>query len=289
MMDRWGGQITRALQRRHEGDDEALILAFQAALGLAAEQKTRAHHDRDQVTILECAFGCSAAKTITSSGIKPYNCGKWFATTTVEVAGLARLAELLEQIQNQPRIFAVRGELREGHKPGRVRKKCHQDPADPDAPYFRAKARRHLAVDLDSFALPAGVDPLDVRAVGAAGRALLPAELRAAACWAQLTASAGYAPGGRCRLWFWLDSAASDSEIKRWLKGCPVDHSLYSAVQPHYIARPTFVDGIADPAPIRSLTLPGEVDAVAVPLIVSEPEPKPVRQRTTFVSFVSGG
>ena len=271
MTERWGSAIARELQERHEGDDAALIRAYQAALGIAVEQEVRAHRDRDQITIMKCALGCSAAKTITATGIKPYACGTWFATTESEVTGLARLAGLLEQRQNHPRIFAIRGELIEGHNSGRVRKKCHPDPADPAAPYFRAKARRHLAVDLDSFALPAGVDPLDVRAVGAAGRALLPAELRSAACWVQLTSSAGYAPGGRCRLWFWCSRPVSDAEIKRWLNGYPVDSSLYSAVQPHYIARPTFLDGIVDPAPTRSLVLPGEVDMVVVPELAPEP------------------
>ena len=288
MTERWGPEIASALQERQKGDDEALIRAYQAALGIAVEQEVRAHRDRDQVTIMKCAFGCSAAKTITAAGIKPYACGMWFTTTEGEVTGLARLAGLLEQIQRQARIFTIRGEPIEGHDPGRVRKKCHPDPADPAAPYFRAKARRHLAIDLDSFSLPAGVAPLDARAVGEAGRALLPAELRSAGCWAQLTSSAGYAPGGRCRLWFWCSRPVSDAEVKRWLKGYPVGTSLYNPVQPHYVARPTFTDGIADPAPIRSIILPGEVDVVAVPDL-TEPAaaPKPVRQCRTFGSFGS--
>jgi hypothetical protein len=129
-----------------------------------------------------------------------------------------------------------------------------------------------------------GVDPLDVRAVAEAGRALLPAEFARASCWAQLTSSAGIANGGRARLWFWCSRPVADAEVKRWLRGSAVDHSLYSPVQPHFVAQPIF-QGVADPAPLRSAVLTGEVDTVAVP-----PLPEPARReapRATFGSFGS--
>jgi hypothetical protein len=268
--ERLGSRIAAEITRRYRSDQPGAVRALRAALGIAIEQRARAHRDVDQLTIMQCASGCRAAKKIVPSGILEFACGKWFAITSAEVDGLASLAAFLENLQHHPRIFIVRGELIEGHAPGRVRRMCHPDKEDQGSPYFRSKERRHIAADLDSFPLPPGVDPLDVRAVAKAALALLPIEFRRASCWAQLTAGAGFKPGGRIRLWFWLSQYVSDAEAKRWLKGAPVDRSLYNPVQPHYTARPVFVD-IVDPVPLRSAVITGDVDAVPVP---ASPEPR---------------
>ena len=48
--------------------------------------------------------------------------------------------------------------------------------------------------------------------------------------WSQLSSSAGIKPGLRVHLWYWLDRPVSDAEAKRWLKGAPVDLSIYQPV-----------------------------------------------------------
>jgi hypothetical protein len=228
---------------------------------------------KDRLTVLAVAPGYTAGKTVRPGRITPYKAGTWFACASIEVDGFSGLVAILERIQHEPAMLVIRGELIEGHSSGRVRKKATPDPDDPGCPYFRAQPRRWIAIDLDSFDLPPDVDPLDVRAVARAGRSLLRPEFQRAACWAQLTGSAGFAPGGRCRLWFWLDRPASDREAKRWLKGSRCDLSLFTPVQPHFVAMPRFV-GITDPAPARSCMLDGEIDVVAVPEL-PEPPPKP--------------
>ena len=274
MMERHGGRVTRELQRRHRGDEATLIRAYQAALGVAVDQVTRAHNVADEIVFLVCAHGYRAVKKIvalTLEGILPFDAGMWFAVATRNVVGLAGLVAELENAQLDHRVLAIRGRLIEGRDPRCVRRLANADKKAGVEPYFVARARWWLAIDLDSFPLPPGTDPLDVRAVAEAARALLPAEFWSASCWAQLTAGAGIQRGGRCRLWFWCGRPVSDAECKRWLKGSPVDLSLYSAVQPHYCGRPIF-DGCVDPAPLRSLVLAGEVDVVTVP-----PLPEPVR------------
>jgi hypothetical protein len=67
----------------------------------------------------------------------------------------------------------------------------------------------------------------------------------------------------------------SDAEAKRWLGGCPVDLSLYSGVQIHYIARPIFRPRSLDPVPLRGGMWWQHVDAVPVPDL-PEPPPPPV-------------
>jgi hypothetical protein len=130
MMEFWGSSVTRELQRRHEGDDAALIRAYQAALGIAVEQVTRAHEARDELTVLQCGYGCRATKRIVAlnpEGVLDYAAGTWFATATIEVAGLARLAGSLDHIQRDPRLFVIRGKLKADRAPGRVRRLLYPD------------------------------------------------------------------------------------------------------------------------------------------------------------------
>jgi hypothetical protein len=269
MMARHGSRITRALQRRHRDDDEALIRCYRAALGIAADQATRAHHDVDHVTILECRVGCRATKSVTPDGVGDYACGRWFATTEAAVSGIGELADLLGQIERKPRWFIIRGKLIEGRHPGRVRRLLHPD--KDDGPYFEPRPRRWAGLDFDSFELPAGVDPVDLDAVAAQAIARLPEPFCRASCWAQLTSGAGIKPGGRIRLFYWLDRPAAGADLKRWLKDVPgLDGSTLNDVMPNYVARPIFV-GVADPVPVRSRLIAGEVDAVAVPAF---PAPK---------------
>ena len=94
--------------------------------------------------------------------------------------------------------------------------------------------------------------------------ARLPEPFRRASCWAQLTSGAGIKPGGRVRLFYVLDRPTSGADLKRWLRGVPeLDGSTLNEVTPNYVAAPLF-EGVADPVPVRSKLIAGEVDAVAV-------------------------
>jgi hypothetical protein len=266
-----GHRVFDVLCKRHEGGRPALIRALAAAAGVGIEQAVRAHRITDQLTVLVCEPGHSAAKTILPDKIIEYRAGMWFATTAIEVDGLASMAAELEVLQADHRALVIRGELiPDGHDPLRVRRLYIPCKDDPASPYFRPRPRRWLGADLDSFPLPDGVDPLDLDGVATAGRALLPMPFRLASCWAQLTAGAGRKPGGRIRLFYWLNRPVSEAEAKRWLKGAPVDMSLYTAVQPHFTAVPRFANGAVDPVRRRSGVITGEVDTVVVPDL---PEP----------------
>ena len=113
----------------------------------------------------------------------------------------------------------------------------------------------------------------------------MPEEFRDASCWWQWSSSQGVparlgeAPPDalRLHLWFWLDRAVPDEDLRRWAntrkaEGLPVDAALFNPVQPHYTARPLF-DGLSDPLPRRSGFREGLVDEVA--LVLPEPAPTP--------------
>ena len=96
----------------------------------------------------------------------------------------------------------------------------------------------------------------------------LPPEFATANCWWQFSSSMGMKPGIRLHLWYWLHRAIDENEAKTWLASYPVDLALYNPVQPHYVAKPVFEDGIADPVTARSGLLdPTKTmsDTVAVP------------------------
>jgi hypothetical protein len=274
MMKRYGSPITRELQRRHGIEGDAIVRAYRAALGVAVDQPTRAHRITGRAQLLECARGCRATKRITPDGISDYACGKWFATTEFEFSGFSGFADLLGEVERRPLWFLLRGRLIEGRHPGRVRRLLHPDQKTGDDPYFEPCPRHWCGLDFDSFDLPAGVDPVDIDAVAALAIERLPDSFRRASCWAQLTSGAGIKPGGRVRLFYVLDRPTSGADLKRWLGGVSgLDGSTLNEVTPNYVARPIF-DGVADPVPVRSKLLAGEVDAVAV-CIPPPPERRP--------------
>jgi len=96
---------------------------------------------------------------------------------------------------------------------------------------------------------------------------------------------AGIAPGIRLRLWFWLARATTGAELRRWLQGVPVDHSIFGAAQPIYTAAPLFCAGAADPLKERLSMVPGARHAVSVPRAAAlappaRPRPMPVTTDT---------
>jgi hypothetical protein len=150
----------------------------------------------------------------------------------------------------------VRGAIIDPARTRSVRRLCHPDPETGDAPTLREAAHSWIALDLDSVPLPDDVDRLDLPACAQAVVWRLPEPFHGAACIVQATASHGIKPGARLRLWFWCARALDSAECKRWLRGSPVDLTLYSPAQPHYTATPVFA-GRSDPLPRRLVTLSG--------------------------------
>ena len=77
----------------------------------------------------------------------------------------------------------------------------------------------------------------------------------------------GIKPGIRVHLWFWLERACSDGEMKAWLSSYPVDLRLFNRIQIHLTANPRFIDGAVDPYPNRSgiFEAGGGLSTVSVP------------------------
>ena len=122
---------------------------------------------------------------------------------------------------------------------------------------------------------------------------LLPEPFRTATSWWSISSSAAIpGPHGRevakalkLKLAFWLDRPLLGTEVKRWMAAekAPVDPAVFSAVQLIYVARPGFGPGLHDPVPRRSGIWQGEVDTVAVPDLL--PEPDTARYESSTAAF----
>jgi hypothetical protein len=176
---------------------------------------------------------------------------------------LDALAALLHHLAERRDTCVLRGAILANNHARGQRRLLHRDPKTGDAPTMGEAARAWLALDLDGLPLPSGADPRDLAGCGAIARAALPTAFHDVACIVWATASHGFKPGARLRLWFLLSRALSGFECKRWLHDAPVDRSVFGAVQPIYTAAPAFI-GMSDPLPSRLVTLPGAT-AVSAP------------------------
>jgi hypothetical protein len=106
--------------------------------------------------------------------------------------------------------------------------------------------RRWAVIDFDNVPGRYRFDPRDGELAAIYCRTMLPKPWQRCSYWWGLSSSAGFKPGVRIKLAFWLARSALGRELERHLEGCPIDASTLRAVQPIYVARPILV-GVADP------------------------------------------
>ena len=196
----------------------------------------------------------------------------------IPVHGLTSLTAVLTAASRDPRVCVIRGGIRLGFedialRPGGVRRLAYDRPDEiAGVAIFEERARRWIALDLDSFPLPAHIDPIeDIEHVLDAAIERLPAEFRVASCFCQLTSGHGIKPGGRVRLFFWLSRPVTNAEAKRWIPKSIADPSVHAIVQPIYIAAPIFPPGERDFLAKRGGARLGVEDEVQVPDLMASP------------------
>jgi Family of unknown function (DUF5906) len=157
----------------------------------------------------------------------------------------------------------------------------HADKKTGDQATFGEQPRHALIVDVDHIPCPAAIDPRsDPDGAIEYVIGLLPPDLQDATAWWQFSSSQSVTSSDTLsvHLWFWSAEPLGNAELKRWgalvnkVAGYKlVDTSLYSAVQPHYVAMPIF-KGIENPLPRRCGLRQGLDEAVS--LIIPTPNPK---------------
>lgn len=232
-------------------------------------------NDGDHLTVLH-SFGPRLAKRVArnadgSIGIEGFENARTFSVRSVNVESLKKIARWLVGNAGNSRLAVIRASLRHDVAPDRVRRTLHEQ-VNPDGtiepPCFEPIARRWVAIDLDGIILPEDIDPR--HELVAYLLSLLPEPFCGADLILQMTGSAGFKPGVRARLWFWLDQSTSSAELQRWFTGRPVDLSTFRDVQLIYTANPTLVD-VGDPYPKRIFFLRGSKPTVQVPDLAPPP------------------
>jgi hypothetical protein len=202
-----------------------------------------------------------------------------WAFEQVPVGNLHQLGQALATAAADPYAVAVRA------KPllpiGRRAIYPEPDYGEHAEPGLVATPRRWVAFDMDN--VPDANTPEDDPAeqpnwdrppalfmpeIGVAiAKRRLPPAFREACCIWQVTASAGFKPGYRLRLWYWLDAFVTGRELEAWCQPA-IERALLDPVtlrdcQEHYIG--VHVIGGADPCPARWGIAQGATHEVKVP------------------------
>jgi len=221
-----------------------------------------------QITALHCNRNLSLTKSyeLVDGLIKEegYCRAKWFEYTVHPVHSLEDLYGLLRRYERSQYTCLIRG-IPVTELPAEVQRNGVNFA-------MQGGGAQWVCLDFDGVALPDCVDPYGPESIEYAVKQL-PHEFHAASYIAQFSASAGimhadgtpYKPGLRAHVFFWLDRATTNEELKAWLFDYPVDKAVFTAVQPHYICNPVLGEGV-DCAITSRLYLNGKsMDAVSVP------------------------
>jgi hypothetical protein len=219
----------------------------------------------DTITVIR-ARGRRLSKLIDATGsVENYDAARTFDISEVPVVDLPALERLLWQLLRRSDCAIVRGGIANPIRIRGVRRLLYPDPDTGDAPTLRDVPRRWLALDFDRLSRPDQIAPQDLVACARVATETLPDAFREVQSIVQATARHGIAPGIRLRLWYWLDRLTTGAELKRWLRGAPIDTSVFGAAQVIYTAAPLFLPGACDPLLRRLAVMPGVLAEVTVP------------------------
>jgi hypothetical protein len=219
----------------------------------------------DTITVIR-ARARRLAKIVHRDGtIQGFDSARTFDLFSVPVADLEATAKLLDHLLHRPDCAVVRGNIIDPARTKQVRRLALPDPKTGECPTLQEAAHQWLALDLDNAERPASIPADDLAGCAAMAVSRLPAAFCGVSCIAQASGSHGLVPGIRLRLWYWLSRPASGPELKRWLRGVAVDHSVFRPAQVIYTAAPIFEPGAIDPLLSRIAHVAGESSAVLVP------------------------
>lgn len=263
---------------------------------VAADNEPAADVPTDVLTVLRCDPGRRATKVASeapdgSVHLDGYDAGRFYAVRQVPVDGPRTLAAALDDVSRDPRSFLIRAEPREGVDLRRCRRLLHdktEDDGTVTAAAFREVPRRYVVVDFDKVPGPYRFNPCDGEMAAAYCKTLLPAPFRRASCWWGLSSSAGFKPGVKIKLAFWLDRPMTGAELDRLLEGAPHDPSVLRPVQPIYVARP-ILRGVQSPVRQRTGLDEDLHDVVPVPALPAvAPREAPATHSPAGRRYVSG-
>ncbi|MFA5593250.1 MAG: phage/plasmid primase, P4 family [Micavibrio sp.] len=233
---------------------------------------------KSSITILTCADNGKIAtkkfhmKEDRSIEKTPYSSGTLFYHEEKPVSNLVELAEILENLRDEPTKLIIRGKIKE-NMAQIVRRKT----LEPGAT-FDAVTRPYVMLDIDKLPCPDFFDPNEnLEDMVRWAQNSLPKAFQNVSCYYKFSSSQSVYPvdaGEKTisiHLWYYCNRAVANEEWKRFFRteGGPVDLTLFNAVQAHYTADPIFKN-MDEPLLKRSGVYVGNHDVVEVPDIPEE-------------------
>lgn len=204
------------------------------------------------LTVLVSAYGRHCGKIFGPNGVEQSEVELLWRPRTETVTTLVELHEVLTTLATLRTAIVVRGVLGRELTPDEVQHGIYRRLIGSGFAngVLVAAPQAWAALDIDQLEAPPGLKPADEIAYL---MERVPNPFAGAACVWQRTASWGRKPGLRYRLWYLLSEPVHDAQLKAWAEQVrdvfPVDPSVFSAVQPHYVADPIIRDGWTCPAP----------------------------------------
>jgi hypothetical protein len=205
------------------------------------------------VTICRSVDGKRLTKIIYFNEEKKYEKAYHFVFRNMQVESLLDLYTLTKQFLYKEYCCFVRGVAYDDTITTPRRRLLHDDNEKGDKATIFERACNWFALDIDGIGTATGNLKEDAMNV------LLALDLRHVECFA--VASSGYMrkPGIHLRLFFWNDEPITCITLKKYFKAYDfVDGNLFGPVQPIYIARPIFTDGMKDPCKQPIVWLPSK-------------------------------
>ncbi len=183
-----------------------------------------------------------------------------------ELDGIRSFAKVQSEIYSKNPVILIRGTPKPGTSTDNKVLRRQEFFFDNGSPL--------LCIDIDGVPIPKRYSPYELHTVDWLIKRHLPREFHNVTCAVSFSGSAGIIdpatgelvkPGLRVHLFFELNQPLYNYQVKAWLKACPVDLSLYTPVQPHYLADPVIGHGIECRVKQRHHLLEYESDTVLVP------------------------
>lgn len=192
-------------------------------LGVSLLKNTNS--DKCSITILKSFNNIPACKrfTLDDEVLKklPELMEKYFDVEEQGLNSFDDLSKLLTRLEAEPNSLVIRGELIDGRDTTNIRRTGSVSLVDHPDKNFNPHSRYWCMLDIDDLELPEEVSNINECSEGILAHtvSLLPEEFRSAACHYQFSANMGVKTGMiKVHLWYWLDRAVSDLEMKAWTR-----------------------------------------------------------------------
>jgi len=210
---------------------------------------------------------------------------------TIEFDDIRHFAQELSSTLASSRVIMILGTPVDGLPTVRVRRNSQN---------FSDQGTDLISIDIDGIPVPSSMNPYGSAAIRWFIKKQLPPCFHDVTCAIQLSASAGIVdpatglpikPGLNAHIYFQSDRPIPIWLIKELLRNSLVDSSLYTPVQPHYIADPIIGEGVECKIPRnrRHFLIEGNNDVVTLPEIGWVPQGKSVyKTESEWVDPVGG-